>query len=88
MARAIAIQNIDSTVSGDSINLSYRVLFYGADMPNGQADASLVSFAIAATDTLVQTRDAFVDAIIAEADRLGYPVTRGRVIIPGFQRGA
>ncbi len=88
MARAIAIQNIDSTVNGDSINLSYRVLFYGADMPGGQADASLITFEISATQTLAQTRDAFIDAIIAEADRFGYPVIRSRVIIPGFQRGA
>lgn len=79
MARAL-IGSRTHEIDGEGLALTWTVLFYGADVPNG-ADSTICRATLTAAMTPAQIRDALRAAIAAEASRLGYPYQGGAVLI-------
>ncbi len=70
MAIRALCTDIEHQVSGDGINLSWQVLFYGSPLTN--PDQTSCAASLSGTTTKAQARTAIRAAIQAEADRLGY----------------
>jgi len=80
------ISQFSVETSGDNLILSCDVVYYGSGL--GQKDLSPISVTVMSGDTLATIKQKFVDAVIAEATRLGYSVTAASIILPAFQKGA
>ena len=86
MAYAI-VPSIDIKPGAGGFQMSFDILFAGAGVPNG-SDYTKASVTILAGDSLPTVRTKFNDAILAEASRLGYPLSLANVFMPSFQKGA
>lgn len=86
MARAVAILTPDVIANGDDTTYRFRVVFSGSDLP--APDASHVDVTVGPTDTLSAAEAKIVDAVMAEAGRLGYALARERVVYPAMKRGS
>lgn len=83
MARAIALNPQDDSLTGELITFSARVLFYGSDVPHG-SDSSRVTFTVGGSDTVTIIRDSFAAAVKAEGQRLGYTLGNNSILLPAF----
>lgn len=79
MAIRALCSDIVYQVSGDGIDLSWTVLFYGS--PLTRPDSTNCAASLSGTTTKAQARTAIRTAIQAEADRLGY-AWNGNAITP------
>ena len=70
--------------NGDNLEAKLPCIFFAS----GLRDLSEVSVTITPADTLTQIKTKIVDAITAEATRLGYSVATSSMIFPAFQKGA
>ena len=80
----LIVTNVDTDVAGDVISLRLDCLFHSI----GLKDLSVVSVDILSTDSLATIKQKVVDALTAEATRLGYFVPASNMILPAFQKGA
>lgn len=88
MAQVI-VKELDQQVSPDGagVQLLFRVLYFGPDIPGGGADQSEYQTLIAAGDTLNAMMTKIREGLAADAARWGYTYTPSRVIFPGYTRG-
>ena len=77
------VTSINVEPNGDNLEAKLPCIFFAS----GLRDLSEVSITIIPTDTLVQIKQKIVDAISAEAIRLGYSVLASNMILPSFQKG-
>lgn len=70
MARAI-IRDATDTIEGDTLRLDLTVTYFGGDVPGG-SDTSLCTAVLTASMSEQGAIEAQRDAIVAEAQRLGY----------------
>jgi hypothetical protein len=78
------VTSIEVDVNGDNLQAKLSCIYFGG----GLRDLSEVSIIILQSDTLAQIKQKIVDAIINEANLLGYSVLASNIIIPAFQKGA
>lgn len=86
MAKAFArLDDILGYVDG-TYALNLIIIFCGTGVP-GERDISTTSATVNGSDTASQIRTKISDAIVAEANRLGYTVTAGEISLPYFEKG-
>jgi hypothetical protein len=78
------IPSIEVETSQENLILKLRIIFFGT----GLRDLSEVEVSILPSETLSQIKTKLVDAIISEANSLGYSLSASNIILPTFQKGA
>jgi hypothetical protein len=78
------VPSIEVEASDANLIMKSDVIFFGT----GLRDISPISITVLPTDTLAQVKQKLVDAISAEATRLGLAVPASNMILPVFQKGA
>ena len=88
MASCFALPNFEVEITDTgATRLTLTVIFSGVDVPNGK-DLSTAVVDIASADAPTTIRQKLTDALIAEAQRIGYSLAPTAIILPAFQKGA
>jgi hypothetical protein len=94
MAKGIVLcyEDVDQGATANDLILRAKVAFVGPEVPNGPVisrgpDENGLAIAIA-INALAQYPNSVEDALLSEATRLGFSITRPDCLFPSYTRGA